>query len=91
MQSNIVIHRRKSKHDANCQVEIKKLGYKTRMKTEKFLTLEQARKILGVSDRSMYRFIESGQLKAYKIRYWRIKEKDLADFIENRSNSSRKK
>ena len=56
------------------------------MKNEKFLTLEQARKVLGVSERSMYRFIESGQLKAYKIRYWRIKEKDLSTFIENRSN-----
>lgn len=61
------------------------------MKEEKFLTLEEVRKILGVSERSVYRFIDSGQLKAYKIRYWRIKERDLADFIENRSNLSRKK
>lgn len=60
------------------------------MKAEKFLTLEEARKILGVSERSMYRFIESGQLKAYKIRYWRIQEKDLRTFIENRSNQKRK-
>lgn len=57
------------------------------MKKDKFLTLEEARQILGVSERSMYRFIESGELRAYKIRYWRIKEKDLSAFIEKRSNS----
>ncbi len=56
------------------------------MKADKFLTLGEARKILGVSERSMYRFIDSGQLKAYKIRYWRIKEKDLNAFIESRAN-----
>lgn len=60
------------------------------MKAEKFLTLEQARKILSVSERSMYRFIDSGQLRAYKIRYWRIKEADLKEFIEARSNTKKR-
>lgn len=49
---------------------------------EKFLSLKDARKILGVSERSMYRYIHDGRLKAYKIGYWKIKEKDLQEFIE---------
>lgn len=61
------------------------------MKVDRFLTLKQACKILGVSERSMYRFIDSGELKAYKIRHWRIKQKDLNAFIESRSNIGDKK
>jgi len=56
------------------------------MTKEKFLSLEEARKILGVSERSMYRYIHEGRLKAYKIGYWRIKKDDLRAFVENRSN-----
>ncbi|TAJ13623.1 DNA-binding protein [Patescibacteria group bacterium] len=52
------------------------------MMQEKFLSLKDARKILGVSERSMYRYIHDGRLKAYKIGYWKIKEKDLQEFIE---------
>lgn len=51
------------------------------MTKEKFLSLEEARGILGVSERSMYRYIHEGRVKAYKIGYWKIKEKDLQDFI----------
>lgn len=54
------------------------------MTQEKFLSLEDARKILGVSERSMYRYIHDGRLKAYKIGYWKIKGQDLQNFI-NRS------
>lgn len=55
------------------------------MNKEKFLKLEEARKLLNVSERSMYRYIHSGRLKAYKMGYWKINEKDLQDFIKSSS------
>ena len=54
------------------------------MTKEKFLSLEEARRILGVSERSMYRYIHEGRIKAYKIGYWKIKEPDLKKFIDAR-------
>lgn len=60
------------------------------MTKEKFLSLEDARKILGVSERSMYRYIHTGRLKAYKIGYWKIKEQDLQEFVEHSSNEPKK-
>ena len=60
------------------------------MTKEKFLSLEDARQVLGVSERSMYRYIHDGHLKAYKIGYWKIKEEDLKTFIEKRSSLKRK-
>jgi excisionase family DNA binding protein len=55
------------------------------MKKE-FLTLKEAAKMLGVVERTMYRFIHERQLRATKIRYWRIARKDLEDFIQKRTN-----
>ena len=60
------------------------------MTKEKFLSLEDARKILGVSERSMYRYIHDGRLKAYKIGYWKIKERDLQEFIKQSSFKPKK-
>jgi len=60
------------------------------MTKEKFLSLEDARKILGVSERSMYRYIHTGRLKAYKIGYWKIKETDLQAFIKQSSHKPKK-
>jgi excisionase family DNA binding protein len=61
------------------------------MTNETFLSLDDARKILGVSERSMYRYIHDGRLKAYKIGYWKIKEADLQDFIKRSFHKPRKK
>lgn len=60
------------------------------MKKDKLLTLQEVKKILRVSDRSMYRYIAEGKLKATKIGYWKISEKDLQDFVKKQSNRSRK-
>ena len=60
------------------------------MTNEKFLSLEEARKILGVSERSMYRYIHDGRLKAYKIGYWKIKEQDLQAFIKQSFHKPKK-
>lgn len=61
------------------------------MNKDKFLTLEEARATLNVSERSMYRYIHSGKLKAYKMGQWRIKEKDLQDYIIQSSYIPKKK
>ena len=60
------------------------------MTNEKFLTLKEAAKHLRVSERSLYRYIHGGRLKATKVGYWRISEKDLNDFINASSNTRHK-
>ena len=60
------------------------------MAQEDLLSLEDARKLLGVSERSMYRYIHDGRLKAYKIGYWKIKEVDLQQFIKKSSFEPKK-
>ncbi len=60
-------------------------------KDEKLLTLKEAAERLRVSERSMFRYIHGGHLKASKVGYWRIKIKDLEAFIEKVSNTRRHK
>jgi len=61
------------------------------MTKEKFLTLREAAKYLRVSERSLYRYISDGRLKATKVGYWRISENDLQAFINAGSNVKRKR
>jgi len=56
-----------------------------------FLTLQEVVKILGVGERSVYRYIHGKQLRATKIRYWRVEKSDLQHFIDSRSNIKKKK
>ena len=49
---------------------------------EKLYTLPEVAKILRVSRKSIYRYIESGKLKAIKIGQWRIKESDLNKLLK---------
>jgi excisionase family DNA binding protein len=51
-----------------------------------FLSVEQAASKLGISERSVYRFIKAKQLKATKLGAWRITSNDLQAFIKRRSN-----
>jgi excisionase family DNA binding protein len=57
-----------------------------KLSTDKFLTIEEVAKILRVSTRSVNRYIVSGKLKASKIGWWRIKQSDLDEFLEETSN-----
>ena len=61
------------------------------MTKEKFLTLREAAKYLRVSERSLYRYISSGRLKATKVGYWRISESDLEAFIREGTNVKKKR
>jgi len=61
------------------------------MKKENFYTLIQARELLGgIGARTMYRYIKDKKIKATKIGYWKIKERDLESFIRKHSNIRKK-
>lgn len=53
---------------------------------DKFLTLKEVAKVLRVSERSVFRYIHGGRLKATKVGYWRIAEKDLKKFLAKGSS-----
>lgn len=53
----------------------------------KFFTVKDLADILKVSEKTIYRLIESKEIQAFKIgQSWRIKESDLQKFLEDRSN-----
>jgi excisionase family DNA binding protein len=54
------------------------------------LKVEEVAKRLDVDERTIYRYIESGELKAVKIGGWRIAEDDLEKFIVSRRNKPKK-
>lgn len=46
-------------------------------------TLKEVQEILGVTQRTLYRWIDAGSLKAFKAgRTWRVSEEALQEFIE---------
>lgn len=52
------------------------------------LTLEEVAEILRVSVQTVSRLIEDGELKAAKIRgQWRVRRKDLDDYINRKFGS----
>ncbi len=61
------------------------------MDSEKLLTAQEVAKRLRVSERSVMRYIHAGKLRATKIGYWRINEKDLKDFLEGNVNVRKRK
>lgn len=56
------------------------------IKDFKLYTVEEVSRILKVTQRTIYNFIKTDQLKAVKVgRYWRITDTALKDFINNGS------
>ena len=52
-----------------------------------YLTVEQAAKQMGVTERSVRNWIKKGELIAYKLgTSWKITEEDLQTFIKSKSN-----
>jgi len=49
-------------------------------------TLKEVAKYLRVSERTLFRYIKSGQLRAHRIGQWRISKKDLNKFLRKVSN-----
>ncbi len=58
----------------------------SQQKIGKLFSLKEVSKILGVSERTMHRYIHSGRLKAIKIGYWKIAENDLGIFLHDNQN-----
>lgn len=55
---------------------------------KKFLTIQEAQALLGVSRGAVISWIRSGRLKAFKLgggRLWRIRERDLVRFTKGGS------
>jgi excisionase family DNA binding protein len=49
-----------------------------------FYTIDEVKKILKISRRTLYNYINNGNIKAVKIgKYWRIRQTDLEKFIED--------
>ncbi len=61
------------------------------MQKEKFLTLKQAAKYLDVGERTLFRYLHDGRIKAAKIGYWRFRQEDLDNFIESSFKMGKKK
>ena len=60
------------------------------MEELKLYTLREVEKILKVTQRTLYTYIQEGTLKATKIgKYWRVKHADLMDFVDN-GNTAKK-
>lgn len=54
-----------------------------------YYTVAQVAQILGVSQKSVRDFINSGELQAVKIGQWRISEEGIQQFIQSRMNEVR--
>lgn len=52
----------------------------------KLYSLQEVAKLLRVSERSVFRYIHGGKLRASKIGYWRISDNDLRDFLMKNEN-----
>ncbi|MFH1236658.1 MAG: helix-turn-helix domain-containing protein [Parcubacteria group bacterium] len=53
---------------------------------EKLMTLPEVARFLRVSERTLFRYIKSGKLRAYRIGQWRVSEADLKNFLTKVSN-----
>lgn len=71
--------------------KILKVYNEIRIMKDKLLTIKEVAKYLRVSERSVLRYIEAGRLKASKVGWWRVKEKDLEQFFQNNSNVLKRK
>lgn len=56
------------------------------MKIETYLTVRQVAKQLGLTEHRIRQLIREKQIRATKIKQWRIKPEDLDNFIKSRSN-----
>lgn len=48
----------------------------------KIYTLKDLEKILGVKERTLFRYMQRGWLKGSKLGKWRFTDKDINDFLQ---------
>ena len=51
-----------------------------------YLTVRQVSQELGLSEYRVRQLIREKQIKAVKIRYWKVRREDLDKFIKSRTN-----
>ncbi len=56
------------------------------MNLKSFLTVRQVAKELGLTEYRIRQLIREKQIRATKIKQWRIRREDLDKFIRSRSN-----
>jgi excisionase family DNA binding protein len=56
------------------------------MNIQKYLTVEQVAKQLGLTEYRIRELIREKHIRATKIKQWRIKPEDLEEFIKARTN-----
>lgn len=62
------------------------------MKEDKLWTLGEVTDYVRVTEKTVHRWIDSGDLPAYKIGgQWRVKESDLEGFMESSRNGATQK
>lgn len=50
---------------------------------KRFLNMKQVEELLGISERTIYRIMQKGDLKGFKTgRAWRFEESDIEDYIK---------
>jgi excisionase family DNA binding protein len=56
---------------------------------DKLLNVKQVQDFLGLSERTIFRLIKSGDLKGFKVgREWRFTESDINTYIEKQRQKS---
>ena len=72
------------KSNAWCYRTLAREQEQREMEELKLYTLREVEKILKVTQRTLYTYIQEGTLKASKSgKYWRVKHADLMDFVDN--------
>ncbi len=57
--------------------------------TEEYLTPAEIAKRLKITERTVYRWLDAGQLRGVKLgRVWRVRTNDLEKFLKERENFS---
>ncbi len=54
--------------------------------TKDYLTIEQTAKKLGLSYKTVFRYIQSKKLEATKVGHWRINKIEIEEFLKRNSN-----
>jgi len=61
-------------------------------KDKSYLTIRDVAeklKHLGIGERTIYRYVKDGRIKAIKIGGWRIEKKDFEAFLKESSNTKK--
>lgn len=57
---------------------------------EKFIDVKQLQGMLGISERTIFRLIKSGELSGFKVgREWRFTQADIDGYIERQRSKAR--